>query len=372
MHGRIVFIDLLRGWAALVMIEVHVMNAFLLPQVKEAPWFDVLTFVNGLVAPAFLFVAGLVFAVVLEARRDEPDGYRLLLKKQAGRILLIWTIGYVLHIPVFSFSAIRNLPPEAWLTFYQSDILHCIAAGLLILVVLGGFLPSGRVMAWTLGGLSLVFVLTGVILGGTDVLEGLHPSLRAYADHRLSLFPLFPWIGFLLAGGAVGAVYVHEARTGTDRRFARGVAILGAALIVLYLPEPAGLAPSFLTTDRISPFFFALRLGIILLLLLACRQWVIMRKTTTSWVLDAGRESLLIYAGHLLILYGTVFGGRSLVDLYGGSATVPVCLAATVALTGLMVVAGRAWSALKRRSRERARAVVWAGTATAVLLFFVQ
>lgn len=372
MHGRIVFIDLLRGWAALVMIEVHVMNAFLLPQLKATPWFELLTFVNGLVAPAFLFVAGLVFAVVLEARRDEPGGYRLLLKKQAGRILLIWGLGYVLHIPVFSFSAIRNLPPDAWLSFYQSDILHCIAAGLLILVVLGGSLPSGRVMAWTLGGLSVATVLAGVMLGGSGVLEGLHPALRAYADHRLSLFPLFPWLGFLLAGGAVGAVYVHEARTGTDTRFAKGVVILGAALIVLYLPEPAGFAPSVLTTGKTSPFFFALRLGIILLLLMACRHWVIMRRTTTSWVLDAGRESLLIYAGHLLILYGTVFGGRSLVDLYGGSASVPACIAGTVALTGLMVAAGRAWSALKRHSRKRAGVVAWAGAATAVLLFFVQ
>src|SRR5690554_3697585 len=121
MQGRIVFVDLLRGWATLVMIEVHVMNAFLLPQGKEAPWFTALTFVNGLVAPAFLFVAGLVAVLTSEARRNVPGGPRRRLKKQVRRILLIWGLGYLLHIPVFSFSALRQLPPEAWLSFYQSD-----------------------------------------------------------------------------------------------------------------------------------------------------------------------------------------------------------------------------------------------------------
>jgi hypothetical protein len=41
------------------MIEVHVFNAFLLPDLKQAGWFGILTFKNGLVAPEFLFVSGL-------------------------------------------------------------------------------------------------------------------------------------------------------------------------------------------------------------------------------------------------------------------------------------------------------------------------
>ena len=55
---RYTFIDLLRGWAIIIMIEVHLFNAFLLPELKRAGWFDVLTFINGLVAPAFLFEVG--------------------------------------------------------------------------------------------------------------------------------------------------------------------------------------------------------------------------------------------------------------------------------------------------------------------------
>ena len=68
---RYIFIDLLRGWAILIMIEVHVFNAFLLPELKQTNWFDVLTFINGLVAPAFLFVSGFAFAVSSGSKLDD-------------------------------------------------------------------------------------------------------------------------------------------------------------------------------------------------------------------------------------------------------------------------------------------------------------
>jgi uncharacterized membrane protein len=68
---RYTFIDLLRGWAILIMIEVHVFNAFLLPELKQSDWFDILTFINGLVAPAFLFVSGFAFAVSSNSKLDD-------------------------------------------------------------------------------------------------------------------------------------------------------------------------------------------------------------------------------------------------------------------------------------------------------------
>lgn len=372
MKGRIVFIDLLRGWAALVMIEVHVFNAFLTPAEKATTWFGFLTFVNGLVAPAFLFVAGLVFAIVLEARSEESEASQRTGRKQAGRILLIWSIGYALHIPVFSFSALLELPSEAWLTFYQSDILHCIAAGLLILAVLGTLLPRGRTMAWWLAGLAVLVVIGGVFLEGNDAVAALHPAIRAYLDHRLSLFPLFPWLGFMLAGGALGAFYAHETRNGNEAGFGRFLGLVGVGLMILYLPELVGILPPWLASGKVSPFFFSLRLGLILLLLLTCRGWVVLRGTTNSFVLDAGRESLLIYAGHLLILYGTFLGGRSLVDLFGGSANALVCVLATAGLTALMIALARGWSALKNHSRVLSRRVAVASAGLAAVVFFLQ
>jgi uncharacterized membrane protein len=57
--SRLVFIDWLRGFSILFMIETHAFNSLLKPFLKEEGWFHVLNFFNGLMAPSFLFVLGI-------------------------------------------------------------------------------------------------------------------------------------------------------------------------------------------------------------------------------------------------------------------------------------------------------------------------
>ena len=68
---RALFIDLLRGLVLLIMIEVHVFNSMLMLEIKEMSWYSYLNFINGLVAPSFLFVSGLVFVLSLQKSVDE-------------------------------------------------------------------------------------------------------------------------------------------------------------------------------------------------------------------------------------------------------------------------------------------------------------
>src|SRR5678815_6046414 len=50
---RYYFIDLVRFVAVLFMIQGHVFDALLSPQVKALPWYYMLDFFHGFVAPAF-------------------------------------------------------------------------------------------------------------------------------------------------------------------------------------------------------------------------------------------------------------------------------------------------------------------------------
>src|SRR5512136_1729999 len=66
------FIDLLRGFALVVMIETHVSNAYLpLALKKGSEFFFWLAFLNGLVAPTFLFATG--FSLMLQSKRQWDD-----------------------------------------------------------------------------------------------------------------------------------------------------------------------------------------------------------------------------------------------------------------------------------------------------------
>ena len=42
--ARLVFLDLMRGWAVLLMMEAHVCDALLQPSVKATRWFGYFTF----------------------------------------------------------------------------------------------------------------------------------------------------------------------------------------------------------------------------------------------------------------------------------------------------------------------------------------
>src|SRR5512135_2725297 len=91
---RVQYIDLLRGWAVIVMIETHVFNATLRPDIKTTDFFDILNFINGLVAPSFIFASGLAFAITSRRKIAEYTTLGPPLYKQILRLLFILGIGY--------------------------------------------------------------------------------------------------------------------------------------------------------------------------------------------------------------------------------------------------------------------------------------
>ena len=161
---RYTFIDLLRGWAILIMIEVHVFNAFLLPELKQTDWFDVLTFINGLVAPAFLFVSGFAFAVSSNSKLDEMRKLKFSFWKKLWRYISIILIGYVLHLPFITLSKIINhATPEQLQQFFAVDVLQCIGVGLLVLFALRLIIHSDKIYHYSLIGLTIFVMIISPI-----------------------------------------------------------------------------------------------------------------------------------------------------------------------------------------------------------------
>ena len=374
-HRRVVFIDLLRGWAGLVMIEVHAVNAFLLPEIRSAGWFPILNFVNGLVAPSFLFVAGLVFIVVSERKLEEFRTYGGLFWKQSGRILMIWGVGYFLHLPFFSFSrTLKETTPETWLKFFQADVLHCIAAGLLLLFAARIVVRRNEVLGRLLWFWTAVIVVIAPFLWDVDFNRFLHPAVGAYVNaQHFSQFPLFPWLGFLFLGGILGLKYLRSRAENREASFIKSVAWWGAACVAMALLVGDSLPIPGVTGDiRPQPVFFVLRFGVILLLFGGFWLYGRIRKTERSFVLTVSRETLLVYAAHLLIIYGTFWNDRSLSGLYGHSLTMAQSAAATLGLVVVMAGVAELWGRVKRKSLPLARNLSLAGGLIAFLIFLIK
>jgi len=370
---RIQFIDLLRGWAVIVMIETHVFNASLSSGITDGDPFQILKFINGLVAPAFLFASGLAYAVTTHRKIADYLSFGPKLFRHLGRLLFIIVVGYVMHLPKFSLRHLLTLT-EAWQwdLVYQVDILQCIGVSLLIMQMLLLVLRSEKRLYIALG------VLTGLLLAITpfawavDSWAILLPPIAEYVNgmHH-SQFPLFPWSAFLFAGSITGYWYIRAGRTKPDTTVSLVLTGTAAVLIVsaVVLEPIASWVYPVYDYWRFSPTFVFLRLGLVFVLTAGMSFYEKhVGVGASSPVTLIGRQSLLVYVAHLFLIYGD-FGVYSFQRDVGNTFGYLQALAVTAALLLLMYLLAAVWEYVRARGPRFTRRVQLVALAILVTLF---
>ena len=356
---RIEYIDLLRGWAVIVMVETHVFNATLIPALRESGVFKVQTFLNGLVAPSFLFASGLVFAVTTRRKLHEYLSFRWPLFRQISRLLIVALLGYLLHLPKFNYYHLRyEAGDPAWHTFFQVDVLQCIAVSLLLMQALLFFTKTERRLYTVITGLAMGIVFIAPAIGDIDFAQWLPFALAAYVNGlHGSLFPLFPWSAFVFAGAILGYRYLRA--RDADRENPAGdatgnmmqwtaMAAVGLLIASFALHPFASLLYPQYDYWRSSPSFFLLRVALVILLCAGLFLFERRRGVSRSSVVTLmGRESLLVYAAHLMAIYGKL-GGSTFADRVGETFGVWEAWLTTLILLGLMFLLALAWDRVRK------------------------
>jgi fucose 4-O-acetylase-like acetyltransferase len=158
--------------------------------------------------------------------------------------------------------------------------------------------------------------------------------LDGYLNHNTgSLFPLFPWFAFC----AVGSLASRWEMTWKN--------LLPASAAFIALGEVFALA----SYSYVHPAFFAERLGWLGLLITAV--WLFSQKFSPAWLQLAGRESLLIYVAHLLLLHSIPWEGVTLNLYIGRTLSIPMTAAAIAIVLGVCL--GFAWLNERRKARDR-------------------
>ena len=288
-------------------------------------------------------------------------------------MLFILAIGYSLHLPKFNLGQLlTGVSGQQWLVFFQTDVLQCIAVCLLFLQILLLIVRTERRLYQVTGVISVIVLLVTPFVWGMDFLRVLPAPLAAYMNgQHFSLFPLFPWCVFLFAGAIAGYRF-SEARDGLlspgsagllTRRFVKaGIGLLALSLVLM----PLGwLYPTY-DYWRFSPSFVLLRLGIVLFLC-ALMFWYEQRKGVgpQSPVALVGRESLLVYTTHLLLIFGNfgTFSFRYWANQTFGYAEATMW---TVLLLVLMLALAYGWDRVRRADPR-----VKQGIQLAVLVVFI-
>lgn len=375
--GRHLFIDLFRTLIILLMLEGHVLREFLPAEIQSTFAFWLHEIAHGITAPAFLFGAGLTFVISSHRRWSEFHRWSPDLERRLRRIVMIFLIGIFLHLPYFSFrKTLMEAGPRQILELFQSDVLTCIAAGLLILhAVLFFFKTEGRFHT------AVVVLMAGVVLLTPIVwdIDFLHftPAFLAQLSNNLhgSPFPLFPFLGYLFAGVAVSGRFIEASTAGEIPRFMGRLAAAGGAVLVLGLALAAIPWTPYPTYDfwYTSPSYFLIRLGILLAVTPLFWKAAAFIGPRVRPLLVLGTESLFVYVLHLLVLYGSVVNARlNLGGLIAGPLDLPEATAVFLGLTLAMFLGALGWRALKDRSPRSYRLVQGAVGMAVLYLFFTR
>ncbi len=372
--SRLQFIDLHRGTVILIMIEVHVFNALMLPELRQTGWFSILNFINGLVAPSFLFISGFAFVLASDKKIDEFRKFGYQFWRQIGRILLIYFTAYLLRLPYFSLSKTLAKATEEQLRLFQTvDVLHTIATGLLFLFLTRLLFRERNRFAIFIGVLSVVVSMLAPVFWRSDIHSVLPFWLANYFNpSNGSLFPIFPWLGFIFSGATFAFFYTSAKGKGQEDMFLQKAAIFSVVFIPL---GHLTIAPvSFLHIPLPNPnfLFFLLRIAYVIAILFICYKISLKIDVSKSFVVLAGKESLLIYYAHLQVIYQKIFQDKSLANWVNNEFGVWELLGTTLVVSAVMILLAYLWNKTKVLLEDKTKYVIPAGVTIIILLFLLR
>ena len=297
----------MRGLAALIMLQGHVMDGWVRLQDRSAEWFQLSQFLGGLPAPIFLFLVGVSLAIVLDRMRAKGAPIRDLIGKVLRRGGWILFLAYVFRIEQF----LVWYPASDWSGVFRVDTLNCVAVCTLLVGLISAGFKSRRANIFVMA------IATGGFVVATPLiyrLEGLPGFLLSYVNgnKHSSYFSLFPWAAFALAGVTFGYILLEAKQGIGEPEFFKRVAVfaicayaLGRAMSLTSVFEYG-----FFDYSLTSPHYFLVRLGWILLILYGAYLWSTY-EMAAGWspLISLGQASLIVYWLHVDIVYGPLFHG---------------------------------------------------------------
>ncbi|MGW9686438.1 acyltransferase family protein [Flagellimonas sp. 2504JD1-5] len=306
--ARLFFIDAMRAWAILMMLQGHFIDGLLDPVFRDQDnmVFNIWLYFRGITAPVFFTVSGFIFTYLL-IRVPQKGFENPRVKKGIRRGLQLLLIGYLLRMNIFGlFSG------QIYDSFYFVDVLHCI--GLSILVLIGVYLFAAE---------RKKYLFPSLLLGITILLFLFEPIYKQWSFAFLpdalanyftkangSVFTIIPWLGYATIGGFISVLFTRF----KNYRYLYPAGISMATVIGLTLIFYSSLGfVALYDLSGVELFklietnnYLFIRLGdvfVVFAIFMLFRQFM-----TNKTVLKIGASTLSIYVIHFIILYGSFTG----------------------------------------------------------------
>lgn len=305
--NRLYFIDAVRAFAILMMLQGHFVDTLLNPIYRDDSYtaYTVWSYFRGITAPVFFTISGLVFLyLLLKAHAKGSDKQRL--RKGATRAVMLIGIGYALRIPFFSW-----LKGSFDTYFLVIDVLQCI--GLSLLLLIGLYLLCRRNSYI----LSVVLLSVGCVIFVTEplyrnlTLENVPLVFANYlSKSNGSVFTMLPWFGYVAFGGFFATLFFRNSQKKYFKQitviafFVLGVVLLQYSTLILQKLFDITNIELFERSANYNYLF--LRLGNVLVYF--GFFYLLERFMKQSIVTRIGETTLNIYIVHFIIIYGSFTG----------------------------------------------------------------
>lgn len=352
---RIIFIDLLRAFAVIQMVQGHTVDVLLANEFRsyESLSYSVWHFMRGMTAPIFMFTSGTVFTYLFRLV-DEPFENNPRVIKGLKRVLLLLTIGYLLRFPTFNPFAFNYITENQLNIFFSVDVLHLIGFGLffiMLFALISEKIKIGDSITYLIA--AMIFILPTPYFKNVDWLTYFpKPIANYFYPDSGSLFPLFPWAGYMLLGAIFGSRLAKNPTIFRTTTFSLKTILIGAILILfVYAYQLIVNSSSKIHFDSYDYLTITFRVGFVLILVGFVSLISQSINSIPHIIIMVGRNTLLIYVVHLLILYGSAIS-PGLIILFGAKLNPTYTLLFVVLMISLMISMVILLSKLKIKNKQ--------------------
>ena len=345
-QNRVVFLDWLRGFAALTMLQGHTFDAMLRPELRNGGVFMFSQFIGGEVPAIFLLLTGVTYGMGMHKREHLPPWQRVLAALKRARYLFVLAVLFRVQMWIDAWGT------NPWTDMLRVDILNLMAVSATLLSILALAKGRSRVL-WAVGAGVAIAALSP--LAASLASPGFPQAIRDYLVPSGVMFGIFPWGAYFAFGAALGGMVPMIKRDAWDHVM-QWFALGGITLLVVgryfgELPWSIYSASQFWLN---SPALVACKLGIALLALTFAFIWTEYCNIGWSWLRQVGTTSLVVYWVHIELVYGKpTWFMRPHLDILQ-------CVLFSAALMVAMVALSVAVTGLKKRFLHRAPDVpVW-------------
>ena len=300
---RLLYLDWVRGFAALIMLQGHVFNSFTRTDLRQGGPYVMSQFVGGMPPAIFLFLLGVTFAFLMDsqAKKGVPATGRWMASLRRSGYLFAAAFAFRLQMWLFSFDV------NHWSDLFRVDILNCMGLALLVMSVMAVFRTEERIRLCAILGLAIA--AASPLVSKLDW-SATPEIVRHYVAPDYNFFGFFPWAAFVAFGLSAGSIFrlIKSDDVPTMMQWLAW----GGVTVAFTAWSMSNMGVSIYSSAEFwlnSPALVLIKLGAIMILLAFAWIWNI-RATADqwNWVRQFGLTSLLVYWVHIELVYGRWFG----------------------------------------------------------------